>query len=138
MKILSALVPFVMFAFATQAQAEVLNFRCLAGHEKTINSFQAQGQIETQSSNSASGSMTIDLILAGSNRVTSSLGTDSVSGTVKVISAGHLSISQVTSLSLQAAGSSAHATVNLGLKGPTSSSLLVDGVLYKAECSQLN
>lgn len=138
MKILSVLAPLVLFAFATQAQADVLSFRCLAGPQKTINSFQAQGQIETSGSNSASGTMTIDLVPAGTNRAASSLGTDSVSGTMTVIAAGHLSISQVTSLSLQAASSSAHATVNLGLKGPTSSSLLVDGVQYKAECSVLN
>ncbi|MBC7467045.1 MAG: hypothetical protein H7256_13735 [Bdellovibrio sp.] len=125
-------------AFSIQAHAATIAVECLASDVQQLNKFSAVGLIETNSENEAKGILALEVTESGPSKSASDLGSSEISGSSTVIAAGLLGVNEITSLAVATKDSKAHMTLNLGLKGAASSTLLMNGVAYKSECSQKN
>lgn len=127
-----------LVAFSFHGQAATIAVECVASSTQQLNKFSAVGLIDTNSENEAKGILALEVTASGPSKSAIDLGSSEVSGTSTVIAAGLLGVNEITSLAVASKDSKAHLTLNLGLKGPASSTLLLEGVAYKSECSQKN
>jgi hypothetical protein len=133
---MKTLITLISLVFSVHASATAIHFRCAPDVTSGLRQFSALGSVEVNDKNEATGDISITLSAVLPSSVIMNSESVQVAGTAQYFAAGVYGVNAITNLSLSTEKSDTHVSLNLGLKGPASSTLLVNGSQYKSECVQ--
>lgn len=122
---------------AAGAQARTVNFLCESGTATSLNRFTGSGLVEING-NKGEGHFSGSFTAAGNNSEPQEIGELSAKGEARIIPPGEFAKNEVIVLQLAAEREEKPVRMifNLGISGPVSSTLILNGVQYKAQCSE--
>ncbi|MEN0060119.1 MAG: hypothetical protein AAGB31_14870 [Bdellovibrio sp.] len=120
------------------AETQTIVVRCTPANEVTINRFSLEGAFTVNEDLKAEGVVSFTRTLRGPQSPAENFHEAKVVGTVKVYAAGELYSKEVLSVQVATAEESAQRfNLMLDVAHPTSSTLKVQDIFYKAQCSRI-
>ncbi len=124
------------FLTAIQSEARSVFFECSPSSHGVTHQFSGVGVVDISDDGTASSTLALAYLRLGPEQKPIEIQQFEAAGTAKIYPAGKLGSNEVIAVMISSPEKKLALKLNIDLKGPTGSTLLVDGFQYRSICFQ--